>query len=617
MSYRFLGKLRTVIFIPLALLLLVLVACGSSATAIPQSAAPASKAAAAPTAVPSKDGKSAPAQSSSGSSSTPTATPQPAVAASVPGTGDDPKRGGIVNFQSFESPGSDTYYGGNNADNTMAHIGGIFNGIVEFDPDTSEGLDLRGGVAESWALSEDGLTYNFKLRDNMMFHDGTPVEMQDVLHTLTTAFTPDDIEFAEVRDEIAGRTFPDSEVAMMYLKDWEAVDANTLAINVKFQTSAFLVTFGVHRFPVISKDAVAEHGTFKVPNEGTMVGTGPYKFVEYDKDIVTVLERNDNYHLKGRPYLDGLRHYAIFDTGTIIAAYKTEQVHLSSDYVSNLKIPDVLALQEEMGEDKMRVIFASAPVASLGVMMNTARAPFDDARVRKAVNLVLHRQPINMTISGGRNGVGTPVTCGFSWSFTCEEALQMPGVRELNGEKHPDDIAEAQALALAAGAGPGTKLEFSCRMVIEFCDVMQIVKPQLSQWLGWEFTTRSLESVAGYEMYRTGKYDIAIQAYSLPFPDPDALAAFLRKGATNNVGRTSYYNEEAEPLWGQISTETDPAKRKALVRQVNEILMEDNSWAIAYHLTFGWPVNTKIKGFIDPVTRSQYLLWDQIWLDNS
>ena len=611
MSYGFLRKPRTVIFIPLALLLLVLMACGSDDTAAPKSAAPAaSKAAAAPTAVPAKAAKSAPKQSSSAAP-----TPKPAAAKAVPGTGAAPKRGGIANFQSFESPGSDTYYGGNNADNTMAHIGGIFNGLVEFDPDTPEGLDLRGGVAESWSLSEDGLTYNFKLRDNMMWHDGTAVDMDDVLYTLTTAFTPDDIEFAEARDEIAGRTFPDSEVAMMYLKDWEAVDDKTLAINVKFPTSAFLTTFAVHRFPVISYDAGAEHGTFKVPNEGTMVGTGPYKFEKYDKDIVTELVRNDNYHIEGRPYLDGLRHYAIFDAGTIIAAYKTEQVHLSSDFVSNLKIPDVLALQEEMGEDKLRVIFASAPVASLGVMMNTLRAPFDDARVRKAVNLVLHRQPINQTISGGRNGVGTPITCGFDWSFPCEEALQMPGVRELNGEKHPDDIAEAQALALAAGAGPGTKLEFSCRLVIEFCDVMQIVKPQLNKWLGWEFTTRSLESVAGYELYRTGQYDIAIQAYSLPFPDPDALGAFLKKGATNEMGRTSYYNEKAEPLWGQISTTTDLAKRQALVREVNDILMEDNSWAIAYHLTFGWPVNTKIKGFIDPVTRSQYLLWDQIWLD--
>ena len=133
MSYRFLGKPRTVIFIPLALLLLVLVACGSSATAIPQSAAPASKAtaapkaAAAPTAVPSKEEKSAPAKSSSSSAAVPTATPRPVAKAVVPGISDDPKRGGWVNMQAFESPGSDTYYGGNNADNTMSHIGAIFN----------------------------------------------------------------------------------------------------------------------------------------------------------------------------------------------------------------------------------------------------------------------------------------------------------------------------------------------------------------------------------------------------------------------------------------------------------------------------------------------------------
>ena len=189
MSYGFLRNPRTVIFIPLALLLLVLMACGSSETAVPQSAAPASKAAAAPTTAPPKAEKSAPKQTSSGSASNPAPTPRPVATAAIPGISKDPKRGGWVNMQAFESPGSDTYYGGNNADNTMAHIGSIFNQIVEFDPDTREGLDLRGGVAESWSISEDGLTYNFKLRPNMMFHDGTPLEMQDVIHTLTTAFT--------------------------------------------------------------------------------------------------------------------------------------------------------------------------------------------------------------------------------------------------------------------------------------------------------------------------------------------------------------------------------------------------------------------------------------------
>ena len=614
MAYRSLRNPRTVIFIPLALLLLVLLACGSSATATPEpTAVPTATPQTEPTAMPDTPATSTPVPS--GTSETPTATPQPIATAPVPGISDDPKRGGIVNMQTFESPGSDTYYGGNNSDNTMSHVGPIFNQIVEFDPDTREGLDLRGGVTESWSISEDGLTYSFKLRDNMMFHDGTILDMDDLLFTLTTAFTPDDIEFDEPREEIAGRTLSNAQTVATYLKDWEAVDPDTLAINVNFPTAAFLTAFALYRFPVISKDAVAEHGTFKVPNEGTLVGTGPYMFVKYDKDIVTELERNPNYHIEGRPYLDGVRHFPIFEAGTIIAAYKTEQVLMSSDYISNLTVPDAVKLQEEMGEDKLRLIFADAPAFSMGVMMNTEKAPFNDARVRKAMNLVLHRQPIIATLSAGKNPMGTPIPCGFAWSFTCEEAAQMPGMRELDGEKHPDDIAEAQALALAGGAGPGTKLEFSCRLVVEYCDMMQIVKSQLQQWLGWELTTRSLESTAGYDIYRAGNYDFAIQGNSFSFPDPDASAAAYRENSTSHTERTFYFNPDAEPLWAQINTETDFTKRKELVNQVNAILMEDNSWAYGYHPTFGWPVNTRIKNFIDPTGRAAYIQWDQIWCD--
>jgi ABC-type transport system substrate-binding protein len=517
-------------------------------------------------------------------------------------------------MQAFESPGSDTYYGGNNADNTMAHVGAVFNQLVEFDPDTPEGLDLRGGVAENWAISDDGLTYTFDLRDNLTFHDGTPLEMQDVLFTLTTAFKPDEIEFPEVRDEIAGRTFRESDTVLTYLKGWEAVDQDTLAMHLNFPTSAFLRAFAIFRFPIISKDAVAEHGTFKVPNEGTLVGTGPFKFVKYDKDVVTELERNPDYHLEGRPYLDGIRHFPMFEIGTIIAAYKTGQVLMSNNYVSNLTTPDVLKLQEEMG-DQLRVIFADAPPFSVGIMMNTNKAPFDDPRVRKAMNLIIHRQPINETLARGKNLIGTPIPCGFSWSFPCEEAEQMPGMRELNGEKHPDDIAEAQRLVQEAGAGSGTKLEFTCRLVIEYCDMMQIMKSQLQQWLGWEITTRSLESTAGYDVYRAGDYQFAVQANSFSFPDPDASAAAFRKDSVSHTQRTFYYNEAAEPLWERINTETDEEKRQELVRQVNDILMEDNSWVYAYHPTYGWPVNTRIKNFIDPISRGAYIQWDQIWCD--
>ena len=601
---------RISLYIMMGLVLVLALACGNSDTATQLPPTATSPAATLPAATLPAATSSAP----SATSVPPAPTPMPVATAAIPGIGQQSRRGGVVNMQAFEAPGSDTYYGGNNADNTMTHIGAIFSQLIEYDPDTREGLDIRGGVAESWDISADGLTYTFKIRKNMKFHDGTTLEMEDILHTFITAFTPDEIEFEDVRDEIQGRTLGNAQTVAIYMKDWEAVDENTFVIHLNFPSSAFLTSLAMHRFPILSKDAIAEHGTFRVPNEGTLMGTGPYMFVQYDKDIVTELERNPDYHLEGRPYLDGVRFYPIFDIGTIIAAFKTEQVMMSGDYVTNLTVPDVVKLEEEMG-GQLRVIYSQAPPYSIGVMMNANMKPFDDPRARKAMNLIVHRQPAIDTLTAGKAGLGTPFPCGFAWGFTCEEALQMPGMRELNGEKHPDDIAEAQQLMIDAGAPPGTKMEFTCRLVIEYCDIMLIVQSQLQKWLGWEITTQSLESTAGYDVYRAGKYQFAVQAIGFSYPDPDATAASYKKDSTSHTQRTFFYNEAAEPYWDIINLETDFAKRREAVLAVNQILMEDNSWAMVYHPTVAWPVNIKIQNFIDPVARAAYIQWDQIWCE--
>ena len=107
--------------------------------------------------------------------------------------------------------------------------------------------------------------------------------------------------------------------------------------------------------------------------------------------------------------------------------------------------------------DKLRLITTTVPDNPRGVMMNTKKKPFDDPRVRKAMNLILHRQPVIQTITAGRGFMGTPIPCGSAGASPARRLLQMPGMRELNGEKHPDDIAEAQRLMLEAGAGPGTQ----------------------------------------------------------------------------------------------------------------------------------------------------------------
>jgi len=144
---------------------------------------------------------------------------------------------------------------------------------------------------------------------------------------------------------------------------------------------------------------------------------------------------------------------------------------------------------------------------------------------------------------------------------------------------------------------------------------MMILQSQIEKHLGWKITTRSLESTAGYDEYRAGNFQMAVQAVGFPFPDPDASAAGYRKGSTSHTQRTFFYNEAAEPLWELINTTTDFEERREAVNKVNDLLMEDHSWANVYFSVRAWPVNKRIKNFIDPAGRGAYIQWDQIWCD--
>ena len=127
-------------------------------------------------------------------------------------------------------------------------------------------------------------------------------------------------------------------------------------------------------------------------------------------------------------------------------------------------------------------------------MMNVEREPFDDARVRKAVGLTLHRQPM-IEILGGVNPIGTPLPTGFWWSYTAEAGLQMPGMREDSpGVKSAADIAEAQRLTVEAGAGPGTKIAFQGSTTGEICNLAVLAKEQFEEWLGWDVEITQLET---------------------------------------------------------------------------------------------------------------------------
>jgi ABC-type transport system substrate-binding protein len=252
----------------------------------------------------------------------------------------------------------------------------------------------------------------------------------------------------------------------------------------------------------------------------------------------------------------------------------------------------------------------------VGLLINTRVKPYDDVRVRRAIMLALHRQPIIQTFSLGNDDLGLPFPPGQWYGRTREEAAQAPGFRELGGKKHPEDIAAAKKLLAEAGIPEKFKVTLTARTVLEFLDVATVVADQFRQVLNWDVTLRPMESVAGQAAFLSGDYQIAVQGAGPTIPEPDGdFAALYIEGSLRHLW-TGYFHPGAQELYQKQLRELDREKRKALVRQADDILLhQDNSFPGLYWGNRSWIVDKRIKNFyIHPSIYHQAKL-EHIWCD--
>ncbi len=267
--------------------------------------------------------------------------------------------------------------------------------------------------------------------------------------------------------------------------------------------------------------------------------------MRYIKEVSTEYEKNPDYFKEGRPYINGMKHFVIIDSGRAIAAFKTGQDLTSNQAVTNLNPLETQRLDQEM--DNLTVHWGG-PGGANHIYMNTNKAPFDNANVRKAVHLALYRRPIIETISGGMYAMGYLNPPGFWYSRTQEEYDQLPGYREFNGAKHPDDLAGAQRLLEEAGISPNLSVTLSTRNCCGYGDVAVLVKEQLKENLGWDISIKTMESGAGFDAYWSGDYQFMVQASRLNNTSLDAIHSRWVSGAVPQwvgAGRGKFFTVEA------------------------------------------------------------------------
>jgi peptide/nickel transport system substrate-binding protein len=392
---------------------------------------------------------------------------------------------------------------------------------------------MAPSLAESWKASPDGKTYDFTLRKNVKFHDGSPLTAEDVKYS-----------FERYRGT-AAKSLKERVAAV------EAPGPNQVRFRLKNPWPDFLTFYALSSgagwiVPKKYVEKVGEEGYKKAP-----VGAGPYKFVSFNPGVELVFEAFDQYWRKS-PSVKRLVFKMIPDETTRLAAIKRGEI----DIVYSIRGELAEELQRTPGLTlKPTIIQAPQWVALLDQW--DPKSPWHDRRVRLAANLVVDRNAINQAITLGHSRITSsliPSTFDFFWKPPA----------------YAVDIPQAKKLMADAGY-PGGFDAGDYYMDISYANVQEVVAGMLQQHLGIRTRLKNVERAAYWSGYTDKKYrNLAYTASGAFGNAATRLESFVVKGGAFAYG--SYPDIDA--LFADQAAELDRKKREAILHKIQQLVHE-------------------------------------------
>ena len=506
-----------------------------------------------------------------------------------------PKRGGILTYMipADAPPSFDGHREGTFA--TLQSMAPFYSVLIRINPENPSSTtdfvcDLCTAMPQP---TDDGRTYTFKIRDGVKFHDGSPLTAADVAASWEHIIHPP-------KDVISPR------------QNWYAMvdtvtapDPSTVVFHLKFATSAFLPALADPFTFVYQKAKLDQDPRWYEKN---VLGSGPFKFVEYQTGQAVKGARNPDYYHKGLPYLDGFT--AIFADKQ---AVRVDAIRADRAAMEFRGLPPAARdeLKKALG-DKLDVQESDWNCGSI-VIPNHKHKPFDDARVRRALTLAIDRwngAPALSKIAIVRR-VGGIVFPGSPLAANKQELEQIAGF-------WPDiekSRAEARQLLKEAGA-EGLSFELLNRGVDQ--PYKYVGTWLIDQWskIGLHVTQRVMPTGPELDAMRSGNFQIVLQANCHGVPNP-LLDVQEYLPSSVYEANYAYYEDPAEVgLYDKMLRETDFTKQRALMRQFEKYVVDDQAheiWVVWWNRII--PYRSYVKGW--KISPSHYLNQDlaTVWLD--
>lgn len=457
----------------------------------------------------------------------------------------------------------------------------------------------KPGVAESWSSSDDKLTWTFKLRKDVKFHDGQPMTSADVKYSM---------------EKVVGKFHSRGGKVMKLVESVETPDDFTVVFKLKSEVPFFLLAFQPNEAPILPKHILgtAEYTEKKAIRQSPFMknplGTGPFRLVEFKEGSHITLERNPHYWKKGLPYLDKIVYRILPDDNSRVIAMEKGEADIAT--IGN--IPDV-ELVRLKGLDHIdftdKGMEALGPVANITFNLRDKYA--GNLKVRQAINLVHDRETINKVIWHGQ---AKPVETPF-----------FPGSKYYNDELTPSEynVDKANKLLDEAGFKPGADgVRFE--LTVDYTPygttwqrLAEYTKQQLKK-IGIKGNIRSLDLGAWLKAIFTDWDFQMTNTYGNGYYDPViGIARYyttssIKKGAsfTNASG---WSNPEVDKLFNQAATETDEAKRKEMFFRIQEIMQAELPHIHLVALPTVTLFNKRVQNLPD-VGIQPYTGYDEVWL---
>ena len=405
---------------------------------------------------------------------------------------------------------------------------------------------LEPGLAVRWE-TPNPTTYVLYLRKGVKFHSGNP-------------FTADDVKW-NIERIIAPATNATRAKEFEVVEAVTVVDPSTVADHAQAARRAL---------PRAPRRRRGGHRGQQVGRRGggdlkkAASGTGPFKLGPYETGVRYSLVKNPDYWESPYPYLDRIELSTVAKDDVRVQALTTGSVDLA-EYIP---WQEIKALEKDP-QIKVHVGYDTFNV----IRMNPKRPPFDNVKVRQALNYLVDRKEI---IELAWGGIGRPFGAGLipegHWAFP--KALQ--GTWSY-------DPAKGKRLLTEAGVNPGaTKIVFDSTTLSVHMDSAQIIVTQLQRAGFTQIELKPMDVPTQQRKRVSGEYQMMMDGFSLPWPDPDFYASFFATGGTSYARAVEFSDAALDKLLAEGRSVGDQAKRAAVYAQVEQRVVELAPWVFLH-----------------------------------